>query len=153
MRRSEREIKDYNILVSLLKRGEFIHLALADGNSPYLVTVNYGYSDDALYFHCAPEGRKVDILRKNPCVYFQIITGAELVKAESSCRWTTKFTSVSGEATAVIQETHEEKRRALQVIMNHFGKNDVDFAESQTSRMLTVKLNITSLSGKSNLEK
>jgi nitroimidazol reductase NimA-like FMN-containing flavoprotein (pyridoxamine 5'-phosphate oxidase superfamily) len=152
MRRSEREIKDYNILENLLKQGEVIHLALADSPCPYLVTVNYGYMDDALYFHCASEGRKIDLIKKNPDVFFQIILKNELIKAESACRWTTKFTSVCGEAKAVIQETHADKRKALQIIMDHYGMKDTEFTENMTRNMLTVKLNIVSISGKSNAE-
>ncbi len=152
MRRSEREIKDYKLLENLLKQGEVIHLALADAPYPYLVTVNYGYEDDAFYFHCAPQGRKIDLLRKDPKVYFQIILKNELIKAESACRWTTKFTSVSGEAEAVIQESHGEKRRALQIIMNHCGMPDTEFTENMTKSVLTVKLNIVSLSGKSSAD-
>ncbi|MCD8569845.1 MAG: pyridoxamine 5'-phosphate oxidase family protein [Geovibrio sp.] len=152
MRRSEREIKDYKLLENLLKQGEVIHLALADAPYPYLVTVNYGYEDDALYFHCASEGRKIDLLRKNPKVFFQLILKNELVKAETACRWTTKFTSVCGEAEAVIQESHAEKRKALRIIMSHYGMPDAEFTENMTRTVLTVKLNLVSLSGKSNAE-
>ncbi|QAR31989.1 pyridoxamine 5'-phosphate oxidase family protein [Geovibrio thiophilus] len=152
MRRSEREIKDYKLLENLLKQGEVIHLALADAPYPYLVTVNYGYRDDALYFHCASQGRKIDLLKQDPKVYFQIILRNELVRAESACRWTTKFTSVCGEADAVIQESHAEKRKALQIIMGHYGLHDSEFTENMTKNMLTVKLNIVSLSAKSNEE-
>jgi nitroimidazol reductase NimA-like FMN-containing flavoprotein (pyridoxamine 5'-phosphate oxidase superfamily) len=151
MRRQEREITENDKIENLLRQGKELHLALADGSKPYLVTVNYGYKDKALYFHCAREGRKLDILRKNPLVYFQIIPESKIIQGEPACRWTCKYSSVCGEAAAEIHNMHQQKRIGLQILMSQFGKADADFGENETKNFTVVKLNILSLSGKSSL--
>lgn len=150
MRRTDREIKDTEALDNLLRQGDLVHLALADENRPYLVTLNYAYHNGALYIHCARQGKKIDILRKNPAVFFQIVLLNKLVTDEAACEWTTKFKSLSGEATAEIQDTHEEKREALQILMKHYGMVNTDFTERETKNVLTVRLTIKSLTGKTN---
>jgi len=81
MRRSEREIKDTGEIEAVIRQAQVCRVAFAAGDSPYIVPVSFGYQDSCLYFHSAPEGRKMDILRLNPRVCFEkaaalnIITG------------------------------------------------------------------------------
>jgi nitroimidazol reductase NimA-like FMN-containing flavoprotein (pyridoxamine 5'-phosphate oxidase superfamily) len=150
MRRADRQIKDTDVLENLLRQGDLVHLALADNNVPYLVTLNYAYEDGAFYLHCARQGKKIDILRKNPNVFFQIVLLNKLITDEDPCEWTTKFKSLAGEAVAEIQETYEEKRKSLQILMKHYGMVNADFAERETKGVLTIKLTIKSITGKTN---
>ena len=50
----------------LLKKAEVGRLALSDGTKPYVVPINFLYVDGKIIFHCALEGKKLDILSKNP---------------------------------------------------------------------------------------
>jgi hypothetical protein len=65
MRRSDKEIKDPQIIQKIFKDAEVCRIALCDGEKPYLVPMNFGYSENRLYLHSATDGRKIDILRKN----------------------------------------------------------------------------------------
>jgi nitroimidazol reductase NimA-like FMN-containing flavoprotein (pyridoxamine 5'-phosphate oxidase superfamily) len=75
IRRIEREIKDENELRSILKNGRYATIGLSKEDEPYVVTLSYGYdpSENALFFHCAKEGQKMDFLRSNPRVCATII--------------------------------------------------------------------------------
>ena len=83
MRRSDREITDLNKIISIINDCKVIHLAMLDDGEPYLLPLNFGYTyeDGAFSFFChsAREGRKLDILRKNPTVAFEKI-------GRASCR-------------------------------------------------------------------
>ena len=45
-------------------------LAFVDGDEPYVISMNFGYKDKALYLHSATEGRKIEIIKKNNKVCF-----------------------------------------------------------------------------------
>lgn len=81
MRKSDREITDINEKLRVLDKCQTIRLGLFDGEYPYVVPLSFGweYSDDALsiYFHCAPEGKKTELMASNErvCVEADVLNG------------------------------------------------------------------------------
>lgn len=75
MRKSDREIRDYNEILRLLDECQTIRLALHDEPYPYVVPLSYGWEERDgklfVYFHCAKEGKKLDLIEKNGNVYFE----------------------------------------------------------------------------------
>ena len=71
IRRKEKTIEDAAELRAILREAKHVTLAMCRDGEPYLVTVNHGFDPErrCLYFHCAREGKKVDILRANPRVW------------------------------------------------------------------------------------
>ena len=67
MRRKDREINDVKEIINILDMCKTASVAMLDGDVPYVVPLSYGYEirDNilVLYFHCAKEGRKIDILK------------------------------------------------------------------------------------------
>ena len=55
----------------LLSSEVFGHLGCSDGGKPYIVPMAYVFRENALYGQTT-EGKKVDMLRKNPLVCFQV---------------------------------------------------------------------------------
>lgn len=84
MRRKDREITDICAILELVSECKVCRLAMTDGGIPYIVPLNYGYeyADGALtfYFHSAKEGRKLEILKKNPAVCLELDGRASLLK-------------------------------------------------------------------------
>ena len=76
MRRSDREITDLDEILSIINDCKVIHLAMVDDGEPYLLPLNFGYTCEggafSFFCHSAREGRKLDILRKNPTVAFEM---------------------------------------------------------------------------------
>ena len=72
MRRKDLEVKDRELLNGMLDMAEILHLAIKNEPYPYVVPMNFGYEweKDTLvfYFHCAKEGLKLDLLRRDPRV-------------------------------------------------------------------------------------
>ena len=102
MRRTDRQVTDPNEIEAIIRKAKVCHLALADGDQPYLVTMNFGYKSGTpacIYFHCANEGRKLDIIRANQKVCFQFETDLELVTAPKACGYSYLFKSVVGVGT------------------------------------------------------
>lgn len=147
MRRKEKEISDRAVIDEILKSCLICRVAFAD-DYPYIVPMNYGYHENALYFHCATQGRKIDLIRKNSRVGFEVTEKSEIVKDDVACKWTTKFRSVIGFGEMFIICDHEEKKQGLDIIMKQHGKHDSQFDDRIVERALVLKLEIEGLSGK-----
>jgi uncharacterized protein len=73
MKRKRCEIKEKEALEAILAEGRVGRMATtgADGY-PYITPVNYVYHDGSIYFHCAPAGEKIDNLKRDPRVCFEV---------------------------------------------------------------------------------
>ncbi|NMC96524.1 MAG: pyridoxamine 5'-phosphate oxidase family protein, partial [Deltaproteobacteria bacterium] len=71
MRKKERAIKDRKDIDGIIRRCRVCRLAMSDDDQPYIIPLNFGYDGFCLYFHAAPEGRKIDILKRNNRVGFE----------------------------------------------------------------------------------
>jgi len=148
MRRKDKEISDYRIIEEILSASEICRIAISDTDAPYLVPLNYGYRDNHLYFHAASQGRKIDLLRKNNRVCFEIEFAHEVIKSEHSCGWSAKYRSVIGYGTIEMLSGMEEIRDGLDIIMQHYGRMDNEYEDNYLQRIVMLKLKIESISGK-----
>ena len=148
MRRKERNIEDQAIIQDILNRSLICRIGLSDTDYPYILPLNYGHQDNALYFHCAPEGRKIDLIKKNNKVCFEIESDYRLVTDVVSCKWTSEFRSLIGIGKIEILNSHEEKVKGLNIIMKQHGKDDNQYPPKMLNKLLVLKLNIKKLSGK-----
>jgi nitroimidazol reductase NimA-like FMN-containing flavoprotein (pyridoxamine 5'-phosphate oxidase superfamily) len=148
MRRQDKEIKDPGEIESILKMAHIVRLAMVNDGDPYIVPLNYGYKDNALYIHCAREGRKIDILRKNPRICFEIEGPSNLVTGKDACDWTWHYRSLIGYGTIEILKNKDEKMAGLDILMAHFGKNDNRYRSELVDAVYILKLNIDSITGK-----
>ena len=67
IRRKEKAITDLAVMDDIIRSSQFITIAMSDENEPYLVTLSHGYDakNKCIYFHCAKEGKKLDIKQLN----------------------------------------------------------------------------------------
>ena len=148
MRRSEKEIKDDNVISEILKKSKICRVALFDDEYPYIVPLNYGYRDNCLYFHCATQGKKLDLISKNNKVGFEIELNHEIIKHDISCSWTTKYRSIIGNGTIEIIKDFNDKKAGLDILMEHHGRTDNEYSEKAVENIVVLKLKIEHLSAK-----
>lgn len=149
MRRVKQEIIDRSVLEEILSGAEICRLSMLDGELPYIVPVNYGYREGHIYIHSAPEGKKIDLLKQNKVLCFEVEDTVEIVKGDEACDWTTRYRSVVGYGTVKIFSDDHSKQEGLEVIMAQHGAADlVKFDVLNLKRMVILKLKITSMSGK-----
>ena len=148
MRRHEKEIKDPQKIVSILKSGHIVRIAMVDNGIPYIVPLNYGYEDNALYIHCARKGRKLDILKKDPHVCFEIEGKTNLITGELACKWTMEYRSLIGYGHVEILESKEEKIAGLNTLMKQFKGPINDYDPKHLDAIYILKINIESITGK-----
>ena len=154
MRRKDREIQDINEKLTLLKKCKVCRLGLCEHKVPYIVPLNFGYSFMhtvlTLYFHSAPEGKKIDMLRANPNACFEIDAEHELVRHENACNYSFRYASLIGSGTVSFIDDPEEKRHALNALMQHqTGEaKSFDFKDEEIACVLVFKLTVSEFSGK-----
>lgn len=154
MRRIDREIKDLTKIKEILDKSTFLHLALLDGEYPYVLPLNYGYEFQGdtlvLYVHGAREGKKWELVRKNSHVSFALECDVAAVSGgEVPCKYGTRYASVMGGGTAEIVEDDAEKRRALEVLMKHQTGKEFVFTKEMTDAVTVMKVIVKSFTGKS----
>jgi nitroimidazol reductase NimA-like FMN-containing flavoprotein (pyridoxamine 5'-phosphate oxidase superfamily) len=100
MRRKEKEIVDINEKLKIIAKCKVCRLAMADDNQPYIIPLNFGYAYEndilILYFHGAYEGMKIDILKKNDKVCFEIDCNHALIEATEPSKYSFAFESIIG---------------------------------------------------------
>ena len=147
MRRKDKEITDIEKIEEVIKKATVCRLGLVDRDEAYIVPVNFGYERNAVYFHSALEGRKIELIKKNNKVCFEIDTDVGVEKTDkSTCSVT--YRSVIGAGRAHILETDEEKLHGLKVIMRQCAGGEYGFSEEKWDSVLVVEIKIESITGK-----
>jgi hypothetical protein len=137
LRRQDRAITEEAAIERLLSDGAYTTIALADGDEPYVVTLSYGYESNPrrLYFHVAHEGRKLDIIDRNPRACATIISENGYTNGE--CEHPFESLVISGTIRRVTDEA--EKLVAIHALVNHL---ETDPAEYWSSRSWTLEQRI-----------
>ena len=149
MRRHDKEIKDPEILEEILLKSEVCRLGLTDKGMAYIVPVNFAYQDGIIYFHSAPSGRKMRLLKEKSQISFEMELSAEIIRDPVACNWTTKYHSLTGTATASILTDTKSKKRGMDLIMRKYGAAiDLHYDAKTLSRMVMVALTVESVTGK-----
>lgn len=152
MNRVDREIKNSKEIKQIIKQGKFISLSLCRNNEPYVVTLNYGYnaSENALYFHCAEKGLKIDFIADNPNACGAIINDLGYIMGK--CSHAYQSVVVHGKMEQLVNI--DDKKHAIDVLINHLEKNP-DVIKKNTLKdekklvnLGILKLNITEMTGK-----
>lgn len=148
MRRNDKEIKDQGVIQDILSKSEVCRIAMIDGADPYVVPVNYVYSNNMLYVHSAPEGRKIELLKRNNRVCFEIEYGSEIVSSDLPCKGTVKYRSLIGYGRIEIATDEETKRLGLDLLIAKYGGAAGEYDKESFEKVVMLVLKIDEVSGK-----
>ena len=144
-------------MATIIQKADTCHVALIDGDTPYIVGLNYGFtwqtetgnSLPTFYFHCAPVGKKIDLLGINGNAAFFIDADHELVQGKADCEWGMKYKSIAGKGNLSIVRESDEKKKGLDLIMNHYsGRTEFSYNEKVFAFTHILCLNVTEITGK-----
>ena len=154
MRRKDREVTAIEGIEEILCKCKTCHVAMVDNGAPYVVPLSYGYkiigeSTLELFFHSALQGRKLDVLRSNNNVCFEISYEGEPINTDTPCNSGYYYASVIGFGKAeFIEETVEDKCEALSILVKHQTGNDAVFSAAQVESVCVFKIVSTEFTGK-----
>ncbi len=152
MTRREREVTDIGEIKGILDRSKIVHVGMVDEEGPYVVPMNYGYtlSDGVLtlYLHGARRGRKIDAMKANPAVFFEMECDLEPFESDVPCKYGIAYASVMGRGEAEIIEDMDEKRRGLSIFMKTQTGKDFSFDDRMAEVVSVIKIKSTDFTAK-----
>lgn len=158
MRRKDRE-RGPEFSLPLIDRCSHGVIALTTGeDTPYCIPISLVRVGSALYFHCAREGRQVDLLRRCPRVCITFV-GEDDPALEANGNYTTYFQSavVTGTAAEVTEETEKvEALRALcqKLLPEHMSGDTFDRAIARSLAVTSVwRIDMDQITGKQKAKK
>lgn len=136
---------------AIIKKCDACSLSMVDDHGmPYVIVMNFGYSDNHIYFHSARTGRKIDILLKNPNVCIAFSTDHELrwVNEEVACSWGMKYRSVIACGKVEFIDDPDKKEEALSVIMEHYSDKAFSFNAPAVKDVMVFRVKAETLEGR-----
>jgi uncharacterized protein len=135
----------------ILSRGLYGVLAINGGGAyAYGVPLSYVYLDNRIYLHCAPEGRKLTLLRQDHQVCFCVVQEAEPL----ADRFSMKYQSAMAFGRAREIEDNEEKMAALIAVVEKYypdgerRRKGRQYAAESLHKTIVIRLDIDYLTGK-----
>jgi len=152
LRRTEREILNQAELDAVLARGRYMTVAMCRDGEPYVVTLSYGYSAarNALYYHCARDGLKLDFLRANPEVCATVVEDLGYKRGECAHA----YRSVVVRGLMGVVEQRADKVHGLRVLLaqQEDDPREVEWRllpnDAAYDRVTVLRLDIREITGK-----
>jgi nitroimidazol reductase NimA-like FMN-containing flavoprotein (pyridoxamine 5'-phosphate oxidase superfamily) len=152
MSQKEKQIRDQSELRDILKQGKYAVISMCRDNEPYVVTLSYGYDEDrnALYFHAAPKGLKIDFIRCNSNVCATVIDDGGYITNRCEHR----YRSVVFWGKMFVVEDLEEKKHGIKTLLNHLESDPKIIrekflgSEDKVDSAAILRLDIEELTGK-----
>jgi nitroimidazol reductase NimA-like FMN-containing flavoprotein (pyridoxamine 5'-phosphate oxidase superfamily) len=138
VRRKEREITDPDEMRMVLKATKYVTVALCMDGEPYLVSLSHGYDQtrNCLYFHCAPEGKKLVYAKANPRVWGQAVLDFGVT---DECDYA--YISVHFQGTLSLITDPAEKKHAMEALVRQVSLNP----EAKLAKIKPEKLDKTTM--------
>ena len=151
MRRSDKEIKEKVIIEEILRQNELVRLGTAVDGQPNIIPMNFAYITDKIYLHSHRDGKKINDIKKNPRVCFEVDQG-EIITGEIPCEYSWRYKSVIAYGEAKIVKTPEERLKALKIFSDKysFGKGQLITTElmKKFNHLWIIEINIDKMMGK-----
>jgi len=150
--RRELEVTDKQEIIEILDKCKIVHIAMVDDGEPYVVALNYGYTMDddnlTLYLHGALKGRKIDVMRANPKVFFEMNCDVVPFDGKIACQFGTSYSSIMGRGEAEILEDVEEKKAGLSLFMKSQTGMDFEFTDKMVSAVSVIRIKVKDYTAK-----
>ena len=145
------EIKDISKIEEYISQSNICYLSMTDSEGiPYSLPMNFGYEDKHIYLHSAPEGNVYEYITAKSPVSITFCTNAELVYQSENiaCSYRMRAASVIVRGEVEIVDDMEEKRHALNLIMQHYIKGDFTYRDPAVRNVFVFKLKASQMTCK-----
>jgi nitroimidazol reductase NimA-like FMN-containing flavoprotein (pyridoxamine 5'-phosphate oxidase superfamily) len=124
-------------------------LGLSADDEPYVVPLNYTYTEGKILFHCALEGKKLDYLKRNQTVCFTVARQFDAVEQHEEkdpCHINSESVMCFGKARII--EDIPERHRALNAFNQHFDPGSDEITLKRTKGCCVVEIKIDEMTGR-----
>lgn len=153
MRRADREVAGLDGILAILDQCEVARLGLCAEGRPYIVPLFFAYEvvdgTMTLYFHCATEGRKLELIAANSRACFEADCAVKILRGERACGWSAEYASVMGEGEIVPVNEAGQKAAALSMLMKRYGfAGEPRFSTAELAACAVLRLTARAITGK-----
>ena len=152
MTKREYQITDGQELRRILDTAKVLRLGIAVDNVPYIYPMNYGYTMEdgrlKLYLHSAVKGNKLELLRANPNVCFELDCDNVPFEGKVACQYGLSYCAISGRGRVTMVEDVEAKKEAMSILMKTQTGKDFEFNERLVSIVAVIRLDVTEFTAK-----
>jgi nitroimidazol reductase NimA-like FMN-containing flavoprotein (pyridoxamine 5'-phosphate oxidase superfamily) len=117
-----------------------------------VVPVFFACREGRLYVHSAQEGRKLDLLARNPRVCVEVDEVRSVVPAEKPCAFSSVFRSVIASGTAAQVSDPMAKREALDLLMAKYAGRRTgpgfEFSDATLEHTVVLEITLSGITGK-----
>ena len=136
---------------SLLEKAVYGRLATCgETNQPYITPVNFVLDDENIYFHCGFKGKKLDNIKNNSRVCFEVSRHGKLYAAPSAKNFSMRFWSILifGRASQVSDENRKLflMNKLMQKYASGFKYAPLNLADMKTCNL--IQITIDEITGK-----
>ena len=114
--------------------------------------MNYGFRLEdgrlTLYLHSALQGKKLDMLRANPNVFFELDCNLQPFEGRKPCQYGLAYSSIMGRGRASIVEDVEEKKQAMTILMRTQTGREFSFDDKLVSTVAVIRVDIADYTAK-----
>ncbi|SNB46979.1 pyridoxamine 5'-phosphate oxidase family protein [Geobacter sp. DSM 9736] len=158
MRKIKKRITDMAPILDLLNRCHVGHLGTIGRDGwPNIKPLNFAYQEWRIYVHCANDGEKLDEIRRDNRVCFEVDLPLAYVRGtgENPCRASYLYRSVIIRGRATIVTDPAERRRGLDCLMAKYQPEGSygPYLEEKLELTTVVRIEIDEISGKEDLGK
>ncbi|MFF2089524.1 pyridoxamine 5'-phosphate oxidase family protein [Paenibacillus sp. NPDC058174] len=115
-----REVIDKARIEDFLKQARIGHLGMVDGQLPYVVPLNFVWTNEKIYFHGAAGGRRNQVMMANPEVCFTVCEEYGTITDPVPAKTDTAYMSVIIFGKAESIDCLDEATHVLQEMMNKY---------------------------------
>jgi nitroimidazol reductase NimA-like FMN-containing flavoprotein (pyridoxamine 5'-phosphate oxidase superfamily) len=147
-------IESRDEMEKLLCKEEIGYLGLSLEGKPYVVPLNYHYSDGKIFFHCGLKGKKLVCMKANPQVCFTV--GRQLAEVRehagrNPCHVDSDSVICYGRARMI--EDIDERSKALNAFNRRFRSDAADVPLERVRNCSVVEIAISEMTGRQERER
>ncbi|MDA3954804.1 MAG: pyridoxamine 5'-phosphate oxidase family protein [Bacteroidales bacterium] len=146
-----KDIVELDKLEEIIGKCKICRVGMVDVDTPYVLAMNFGYDNQAIWLHCAKEGKKVDILKRNNKVCIEFDTDHKLFSRHEhvACSWRYAYRSVLIHGNALFVEDYNEKIKGLNIFMKNYSGKEFEYSKPSVDNIYLIKIPIDSITGRS----
>ncbi len=152
MRRKDKEITDKDEIEGLLSTCMVGRLGTCANGIPYITPMNFTYDREAsrIYLHCANEGRKMDNIRANQNVCFEVEEVTSTLVKQPTCASSVAYRSVILFGSIKILTDMAAKNDALQKLASKYAPQNpkAPFTDAMLNKTNVLEIEIREMTAK-----
>lgn len=138
-------------ILNVIQNCNVCYVSMVDqDNKPYVIPMNFGFSENTVLLHSSKHGKKIDILKNKPdvCLVFSTDHQLSWQSEQVACSWSMKYRSVLAYGKVEFVADLAEKEVVFHQFMKNYSPKDFKFSKPSLEEVLVIKVPIDKFEGR-----